>query len=904
MEILSSLVSVLSDRKISKIDSFKKLKNEDYFVYHFLAFLEKEDNQKIYKEILSVVEFSFKNFYNKKIRNSINISEGGYYKLQTVFILKSLKKSNFEMINNIEKLTTIDNVLNAHLKFEKKYWIFKEKKLYPFCSSFKKEIFRIYSLLSLKKIIQEKIIVNNLKTHKQWILDYEDFENSEIEKFKISFEPFKIVEISDRFFMFSTFFNLTTEIFKENLKSSKRFNLKNKDYLEKLCQTALYFDEKAFSEIYLRKSSNRDIKLEIRNLLTKIKMINEEIEILSNMSKDEYVNKFKLKLKRDLINLKEMSLFLPYKKFTSNWISENFKKVIDEDSLNRVWGVILDKLIMNNKNLTKEEQFENFLNNNKLIIFNSINNMSLNEKKNPILTENDINVFIEDSYKKLINIYKNLNLSDEIKIEYGIEMGDIKRLKNNRVLIYSELSKLYQLNYLELILNLKDKLLNKKLYFPIFYDFRGRMYVHSSIGITNFKLARYFFHYGLYRKEEIAEQNNFNISEIHKFKKVIETVKKKWDILTHFNCLNECIFWCLIAVGKEFINKTKISSSTEEIITEGLKRVITDNSEKDDEKWIIIEHYKRIISSLKSEKIYKRFILKDATASFIQNAIRIIGPKNKISLEYANLGISDRWFDTYSLALDFWKNSLFIKNNFISIETKKGGLKEIKLINSSELEFFIRKTVKKPVMTDAYEASYYSKWDYFKKEVREEFKINVETRSDLEILFKNFNEFLENNFWDQYFLCERSDIMIKHVTELLDNKKEILISSSDSESNMVYYKSKDKVMDVTVTIPETNKKVRKTKKFSILDEDSLDIKKIKTAIKPNWVHFSDALLTRQINSLLNNPLFTVHDCFLVDCLSVSSFIIKANKSFKTLDTFSIAKNRELLQKVNSIFIFF
>ena len=42
-------------------------------------------------------------------------------KLQTVFILKSLKKSNFEMIKDIDKITTINDVLNAHLKFEKKY---------------------------------------------------------------------------------------------------------------------------------------------------------------------------------------------------------------------------------------------------------------------------------------------------------------------------------------------------------------------------------------------------------------------------------------------------------------------------------------------------------------------------------------------------------------------------------------------------------------------------------------------------------------------------------------------------------------------------------------------------------------------------------------------------------------
>lgn len=316
METIKSLISILTNKKINNIEDFKNLKESDYAIYHFLSFLEKEDNQQIFNEIYTNVSFSFRNFYFKKIYNKLNVDENSYYKLQTVFILKSLKKSNFEMINDIEKLTTIDDVLNSHLKFEKKYWIFKKKELYPFCSLFKKEIFRIYSLLSLKKIIKEKIIVSGIKTHKQWIFDYDDFESSEIEKFKISFNPFEIIEIKDRFFMITDFFSLTTEVFKQNLKSSKRFHLKDKSYLESLSQIGMHFDEEAFEQIYLRKMKNIDIKFEIQSLLKKIKIINEEIEILLSLNKEEYISKFKSKIKNDATNLKELSLLLPFKKFT------------------------------------------------------------------------------------------------------------------------------------------------------------------------------------------------------------------------------------------------------------------------------------------------------------------------------------------------------------------------------------------------------------------------------------------------------------------------------------------------------------------------------------------------------------------------------------------------------------
>jgi hypothetical protein len=82
------------------------------------------------------------------------------------------------------------------------------------------------------------------------------------------------------------------------------------------------------------------------------------------------------------------------------------------------------------------------------------------------------------------------------------------------------------------------------------------------------------------------------------------------------------------------------------------------------------------------------------------------------------------------------------------------------------------------------------------------------------------------------------------------------------------------------------------------------LRKLKNAIKPNWVHFSDALLVRQINSLLDEHLFTIHDCFLVDCLNVSNFILKANEGFKNTNFLSISENKDLIQQTNSIFIFF
>jgi hypothetical protein len=52
---------------------------------------------------------------------------------------------------------------------------------------------------------------------------------------------------------------------------------------------------------------------------------------------------------------------------------------------------------------------------------------------------------------------------------------------------------------------------------------------------------------------------------------------------------------------------------------------------------IEFEHYFRILENMRDGVLVKRVILKDATASFIQNLIRLLGNKDDDSLKYANL---------------------------------------------------------------------------------------------------------------------------------------------------------------------------------------------------------------------------------------------------------------------------
>jgi hypothetical protein len=99
-------------------------------------------------------------------------------------------------------------------------------------------------------------------------------------------------------------------------------------------------------------------------------------------------------------------------------------------------------------------------------------------------------------------------------------------------------------------------------------------------------------------------------------------------------------YWCLIGIGKHFINKNKFPIKEEEFIEKAIENI--DYEVKKIEDRIEINHYKRIMESLKTNDlefgIMKRPIMKDATASINQIFMKELGPINQDSLNYVNLG--------------------------------------------------------------------------------------------------------------------------------------------------------------------------------------------------------------------------------------------------------------------------
>jgi hypothetical protein len=67
---------------------------------------------------------------------------------------------------------------------------------------------------------------------------------------------------------------------------------------------------------------------------------------------------------------------------------------------------------------------------------------------------------------------------------------------------------------------------------------------------------------------------------------------------------------------------------------------------------IEFNYYKCMLVDLHKPFIYDKPILKDATASFMQNLVRLMGYKNEDSLRYTNLLSDDCWYDTYSYIIN------------------------------------------------------------------------------------------------------------------------------------------------------------------------------------------------------------------------------------------------------------
>lgn len=217
-------------------------------------------------------------------------------------------------------------------------------------------------------------------------------------------------------------------------------------------------------------------------------------------------------------------------------------------------------------------------------------------------------------------------------------------------------------------------------------------------------------------------------------------------------------------------------------------------------------------------------------------------------------------------------------------------------------QYMSRKTLKTSIMTKPYSASYKTVYNSYCEAVMDLYKYDIRSDPEEVSKFKKFYDYLEEDMETDLFL----DIPSKYIKTITSNeieiKKNIQIDCSGSSVDFIYYKFRTKSMDFIVKFskdehitPDNVKRI--TKKYLELT-DEIDIQKVLTSIRANYIHFLDAVHLRNVIKDCDTSLMTIHDCFLVDFLNVGNFLELYNTKMNiNIDHFHIKR-----ENFQSIFI--
>lgn len=392
------------------------------------------------------------------------------------------------------------------------------------------------------------------------------------------------------------------------------------------------------------------------------------------------------------------------------------------------------------------------------------------------------------------------------------------------------------------------------IYFSFSFDFRGRLYADHSCSYTNSKILRNCI---------IIKQINYNEYKPDLINSKTDLILSKYIHLIKENVNDDIKFlliWILISIGKIFKDKNKKKISIEEFITLGINNLNSDSKNLKLEDIYEFIKYKKIYKEILENKTNNLYtISKDATASGIQHLIRILGEKNEKSFIYTNMNSELYWYDTYSYIID----SFFIKNN----------------IPNEYKEIFNRKTLKKTIMIENYGATYSKCLNDFLK------SINIINKNFSLIIIKEcfklfFNDLRKNN--DNNIFFNNIDIY---------DEKNLEFNLLDSIINLTYYKINKKQYSVIIN------KNRNTIQLNYFGK--INNKKSKSSHKANLTHSFDSEIVRRMILLNKNPIFSIHDCFIIPITDISLFIDILNNQMKKS---SIIDKKNILFDIYSLFI--
>lgn len=394
-----------------------------------------------------------------------------------------------------------------------------------------------------------------------------------------------------------------------------------------------------------------------------------------------------------------------------------------------------------------------------------------------------------------------------------------------------------------------------KIFLPPMYCFRGRTYFLSSYSITFQKELRYCSHWG-----SDVVSNNCDLPQKELELKIENLLAKRFHKLKALNDYNfaiknaeikSSIIWILVSIAENFKSK-KPSWTLDDFIDEGVDTVNNWSLVKSDhnlEKRLKIDYCIHILSDIDNGNPRKWLIPKDATGSVFQHSIKSVGIRDERSLKWCNFNSEDTWYDTYSFITDEWLGAELLENH----GKHEKFLKKI----------FKRKYTKATIMTHLYGAKLNPSKKRFFTDVNEDFpNLTQEDVNLLNIKFTNFFSFLENSS----LLISISSKQIKD--QLLKIKDGKIRYKDDVTIDTNYYESR-------VEQIEAKKNGKRFVRQNRVLLQKKDVRKIADSIRANYVQGLDASLVRWFYARGYKGI-TIHDCFMVDYLSVTKLLAIIN----------------------------
>jgi hypothetical protein len=412
------------------------------------------------------------------------------------------------------------------------------------------------------------------------------------------------------------------------------------------------------------------------------------------------------------------------------------------------------------------------------------------------------------------------------------------------------------------------------IYFPNMVDFRGRIYPLSCVSPTFSKSLRSAY---------VIDSVNINIPSIEN-SGYYKSLSKFFCLINSGSKIRDYFLILLyIEIGflfaKSILTRGRYSLPLEDIIKLGISKSKLGGDSLPSEDFLYFTKIVCEINSIGESKglcVSDITIHKDATASGYQNFGLILGYKK--SLKFFNLE-GDSWCDTYWFIID-------------QVLLKMFGSGLLTDEDFSRISLFVnRKTLKKPIMTAAYNVSEYSSWLYFKGSVLEEFgDLNSGILKVLRDFHLKFYKILNEELFVELFA--KKEIIHKDYIFSFDGRSfdARYYKVIGSHQERIYFKKKSDKYQHNEYLSSKKPDLSKNSRDIIISVPSslsegyegcykvIKVVKTERALKANVMHFLDSNLVYYI---LRRPYsaYTVHDMFVVNIKNTHLLMDDINKYY-------------------------